>query len=162
MKSVTIYTDGACIGNPGRGGYGAVLLYGRQRKELAGGFRLTTNNRMELMAAIVALEALKEPCQVVLYSDSQYLVDNYNRGSVQRWKANGWMRNREQRALNADLWSRLLVLFERHHVALEWVEGHAGNVENQRCDRLSNQAAKQPELPEDEGYVEGKAKSGDS
>lgn len=152
MKKITAYTDGACIGNPGPGGYGVVLLYGSARKEISGGFRCTTNNRMELLAAIAALEALKESCEVRLLSDSQYLVENFNQGSVFRWKANGWMRDRKTPALNADLWQRLLAGMDRHRVELVWVRGHAGNPENERCDVLSNQAARKRDLPVDEGY----------
>jgi ribonuclease HI len=156
MKQVTIYTDGACIGNPGPGGYGAVLLYGTHRKELSAGFRRTTNNRMELMAAIAGLELLKEPCAVTLYSDSQYLVDNYSNGAARRWQANGWMRDRKNRALNPDLWQRLLELCSTHQVRLEWVRGHAGNAENERCDQLSTRAARGANLPVDEVYEQGR------
>jgi ribonuclease HI len=155
MKKITAYTDGACIGNPGPGGYGVVLLFSSYRKELSAGYRRTTNNRMELMAAIAALEVLKEPCEVRLFSDSQYLVENYNNGAVARWKANGWMRDRKNRALNADLWGRLLDMFVIHQVGLVWVRGHSGNPENERCDRLSNQAARGAELLVDEGYEKG-------
>jgi ribonuclease HI len=152
VKQVTIYTDGACIGNPGPGGYGAVLLFNTFRKELSAGFRRTTNNRMELLAAISALEALKEPCAVALYSDSRYLVENYSSGAARRWKANGWMRDRKNPALNPDLWGRLLDLCLFHRVEFVWVQGHAGNPENERCDRLSTRAARQLNLPPDEGY----------
>ncbi|ABZ85337.1 ribonuclease h [Heliomicrobium modesticaldum Ice1] len=148
-KEVTIYTDGACLGNPGPGGYGAVLIYGEHRKELSEGFRDTTNNRMEMLAAIKALEALKEPCQVVLYSDSRYLVDAVTQGWARRWKANGWMRNKKDPALNVDLWERLLQLLERHQVEFRWVKGHAGNPENERCDKLATAAAARPDLPLD-------------
>jgi ribonuclease HI len=151
-KSVVIYTDGACIGNPGPGGYGAVLLYSGQRRELSGGFRRTTNNRMELLAAISALEALTEPCAVTLYSDSQYLVDNYTKGYVQGWRRRGWKRSNKEPALNADLWERFLQQCQRHRVRLEWVKGHAGNRENERCDALSNTAASGKNLPTDEIY----------
>ncbi|MZP31243.1 ribonuclease HI [Heliobacterium undosum] len=148
-REVTIYTDGACLGNPGPGGYGAVLIYGEHRKELSEGFRDTTNNRMEMLAAIKALEALKEPCQVVLYSDSRYLVDAVTQGWAKRWKANGWMRNKKDPALNVDLWERLLQLLERHQVEFRWVKGHAGNPENERCDKLATTAAARPDLPLD-------------
>jgi ribonuclease HI len=124
---VVIYTDGACLGNPGPGGYGAVLLSGGKRKELSGGFRLTTNNRMELMAAIAGLEALKEPSRVRLYSDSRYMVDSYTNGAAKRWQVNGWMREKKQSAQNVDLWERLLALCARHRGKWE-VEGHAGDV----------------------------------
>ena len=152
MKQVTIYTDGACIGNPGPGGYGVVLLYESFRKELSQGYRRTTNNRMELMAAIAGLDALKEPCGVKLYSDSSYLVDNFTNGSARRWKANGWMRTRKLPALNPDLWDRLLILCAFHQVEFVWVRGHAGNRENERCDWLSNRAARSASLQVDEGY----------
>lgn len=148
-KKVIIYTDGACSGNPGPGGYGVVLLYNEHRKELSGGYRNTTNNRMELMAVIKGLEALKEPCQVALYSDSKYIVDAMNNGWAKRWRANGWMRNKKERALNADLWERVLELCERHDVSFHWVKGHADVEENERCDFLATEALKQPNLPED-------------
>ena len=152
-KHVTIYTDGACIGNPGPGGYAAILLYQGHRRELSGGYRRTTNNRMEIMAAIVGLEALKEKCEVTLYSDSEYLVNAISRGWVERWRANGWKRNRREKALNADLWEKLLQLREDHEVHFDWVKGHAGTQENIRCDELAVQAAQQPNLPVDEGYI---------
>ncbi|GAP05960.1 RNase HI [Anaerolinea thermolimosa] len=150
-----MYTDGACLGNPGPGGYGVVLMYDGHRKELSGGFRLTTNNRMELMAAIVGLEALTDPCQVRLYSDSRYVVENYNTGAVRRWQANGWKRSKKLAAQNVDLWERLLRQCQKHRVEMIWVEGHAGNPENERCDVLSNQAARRKDLPPDEAYEQG-------
>jgi len=152
LNHVTIYTDGACLGNPGPGGFGAVLLHGAHRRELSGGFRRTTNNRMEMMAAIAALEALKEPCQVTLYSDSQYLVNAMSQGWAQRWRANGWKRNKRERAINPDLWARLLDLCDYHRVEFLWVRGHAGTRENERCDRLALAGAQQPGLPADQGY----------
>ena len=152
MTDVIIYTDGACIGNPGPGGYGAVLLSGGQRRELSGGYAETTNNRMELMAAIVGLEALKQPCNVTLYSDSKYLVDAIEKGWALKWRANSWMRNRRERAINPDLWERLLALKEQHNVAFKWVRGHAGVKENERCDHLATTAAKGKGLPTDPGY----------
>ncbi|NLL70806.1 MAG: ribonuclease HI [Epulopiscium sp.] len=139
MKHVTIYTDGACSGNPGPGGYGIVLLYHEFRKELFGGEVETTNNRMELLAVIKALEALKEPCQVTLYSDSKYVVDAIEKGWVFKWKKNSWMRNKKEKALNVDLWERLLPLLDFHAVRFVWVKGHADNVENERCDFLARQ-----------------------
>jgi ribonuclease HI len=153
IRKVTIYTDGACLGNPGPGGYGVVLLYGDHRKEMSGGFRLTTNNRMEIMAAIVGLEALKGPCAVTLYSDSQYLVDAMMKGWAARWRANGWLRNKKDKAVNPDLWGRLLDLCSLHVVEFKWVKAHSGNPENERCDKLSRQAASRPGLPEDTGYL---------
>jgi ribonuclease HI len=149
LKSVTIYTDGACIGNPGPGGYAVVLIYQGKRKEISGGLKNTTNNRMELMAAIKGLEALKEKCRVTLYSDSQYLVDSMTKGWAKRWQANGWKRNKKEYAQNVDLWQRLLKLCDRHQVEFKWTRGHVGTPENERCDSLANQAANQPDLPED-------------
>ncbi len=153
LRNVTIYTDGACLGNPGPGGYGVVLLYGGERKELSGGFRRTTNNRMELMAAIVALETLREKCRVTLYSDSEYLVKAISQGWAQRWRANNWKRNKREKALNADLWEKLLQLCEYHDVRFQWVKGHARSPENIRCDELALEAARQPDLPVDEVYI---------
>ncbi|MFQ5707238.1 MAG: ribonuclease HI [bacterium] len=149
LKQVIIYTDGSCIGNPGPGGYAAILKFAGRRKELSGGFKNTTNNRMEIMAAIKGLEALKEKCKVLLYSDSQYLVDCINKGWVQRWRANGWKRNKKEYAQNVDLWKRLLELCAQHQVEFKWTRGHVGTVENERCDQLANLAANQPDLPED-------------
>ena len=150
---VTIYTDGACIGNPGPGGYGAVILRDGGSRELRGGYRQTTNNRMEIMAAIVALESLEERCRVTLYSDSEYLVKAMSRGWAQRWRKDGWKRNRRDRALNPDLWQRLLGVCEHHEVEFHWVKGHADSAENTRADHLAMTAAQQPGLPDDEGYV---------
>ncbi|MBM2827002.1 MAG: rnhA [Dehalococcoidia bacterium] len=150
---VEIYTDGSCLGNPGPGGYGAVIIYNDHREELAGGFRRTTNNRMEIMAAIKGLESLKDRCRVTLHSDSQYLVNAMSLGWAKRWKSLGWMRNKKDPALNPDLWDRLLALAERHEVQFKWVRGHAGNRENERCDELAVQAALKPNLPLDEGYT---------
>jgi len=151
-KNVSIYTDGGCLGNPGPGGYGVVLRYGEHEKRLSGGFRQTTNNRMEIMGAIAGLEALKSPCSVTLYSDSKYLVDAMRLGWVQRWKANGWRRNKKDKAVNVDLWERLLEACERHAVSFVWIEGHAGHQWNEVCDVLSKQAAAGRDLPIDEGY----------
>jgi len=152
LVEVKIYTDGACIGNPGPGGYGVVLIQGKNRKEISGGFRLTTNNRMELMAAIVGLEALKYRCSVTIYTDSQYLANSVNLGWLKKWKAKGWMRNKKDPVINPDLWEKLLSLCEKHDVRFEWVKGHANNLENERCDILSYQAASCKDLPADEGY----------
>lgn len=139
---VSLYTDGACTGNPGPGGWGAILRCGGTEKELSGGEAQTTNNRMELMAAIEGLSALKRPCRVTLYSDSQYLVNAVTKGWAKRWQKNGWMRTKTEAALNPDLWERLLALLERHEVAFVWVRGHAGHPENERCDRLAVAQAK--------------------
>lgn len=159
LKEIKIYTDGACSGNPGPGGYGAILVYGDKRRELSGGFRSTTNNRMEMMAAIVALEALKTPCQVTLYSDSKYLVDSVSKGWAKGWRKNGWRKSNKERAANVDLWERLLALLEKHPTKLLWVEGHAGHPENERCDELAVNAAQESELPEDEGFNNSKKSS---
>lgn len=152
MKHVTVYTDGACSGNPGPGGYGVVLLYGDHRKELSRGFERTTNNRMELLAAIVALDALREPCRVTVYSDSKYVVDAVSKGWAIRWRSRGWKRSGNQPAINADLWARMLDRLEVHSVEFEWVKGHAGDPENERCDELATTALRTPPLAEDAGY----------
>ena len=152
MKEVRLYTDGACIGNPGPGGYGVVLIFGVQRKEISGGYRRTTNNRMELMAVIKGLETLKESCRVSVFSDSKYVVDALAKGWAKRWRANGWMRNKNERAINPDLWERLLDLCAGHQVTFHWVKGHSGHPENERCDQLATRAASQPDLPADEPY----------
>lgn len=151
-KQVEIFTDGACRRNPGPGGYGVVLLHESRRRELSGGFRLTTNNRMEILAAIVGLEALKEPCRVRLYSDSQYLVNAIEKGWAARWRAAGWKRNSREKAVNPDLWERLLELCRVHQVDFLWVRGHAGHPENERCDQLATAAADAPDLGVDDGY----------
>jgi len=151
-KDVTIYTDGGCLGNPGPGGYGVVLRCGRHEKCLSGGFARTTNNRMEIMAAIVGLETLKDPCRVALHSDSKYLVDAMTQAWVHRWRANGWRRNKKDRAVNVDLWQRLLAVCARHEVAFKWVKGHAGHRDNEACDRLANAAAAREDLAVDHGY----------
>jgi len=140
MKTVTIYTDGACSGNPGPGGYGAVIIYGNHRKEISGGEPKTTNNRMEIMGVIKGLQLLKEPCTVNLYSDSRYVVDAIEKGWAIRWKANNWMRNKKDPALNPDLWETLLELLKTHKVTFHWVKGHAGHPENERCDELARTA----------------------
>jgi len=153
-KTVIIYTDGSALGNPGPGGYAAILRYQGHCREISGGFRCTTNNRMELMAVIKALEALTEPCKVTLYSDSQYLVNAITRGWVRRWQRNGWKRGKGAPALNADLWQQLLTLLETHDVTIQWVQGHEGDPDNERCDTLARRAARQPNLPADPGYPE--------
>ena len=152
LKKVNIYIDGACSGNPGPGGYGIIIEYNGKKGEKSGGFNNTTNNRMEIMAAIVALEALKEKCSVRIFSDSQYLVNAMMKGWVQRWKTNGWMRNRKEKALNPDLWERLLRLCARHEVEFKWIRGHEGHAENERCDQLARKAAMRTGLPVDTGY----------
>lgn len=137
MKKVDIYTDGACRGNPGRGGWGAVLVYNGREKELSGGEPETTNNRMELTAAIRSLACLREPCEVTLYSDSKYLIDAITKGWVYSWKSKGWKKADKSPALNVDLWEELLKLLEKHKVNFIWVKGHDGHVYNERCDKLA-------------------------
>ncbi len=136
-KSVEIFTDGACSGNPGPGGYGVILRYGENVRELSGGEAQTTNNRMELKGVIEGLSALKEPCRVKLYSDSKYIIDAVNQGWAKKWRANGWKRGKNEPALNSDLWAVLLDLIEIHEVEFIWVKGHAGHPENERCDTLA-------------------------
>ena len=137
MKKVTIYTDGACSGNPGPGGWGAVLIYGGHRLEMSGGERQTTNNRMELVAAIEAMSRLNQPCEVELWSDSRYLVDGLEKGWAKNWRSRGWKKKDGSPALNPELWERLLELCEKHTVTLHWVKGHAENRENNRCDEMA-------------------------
>ena len=137
MKAVTLYTDGACSGNPGPGGWGAVLRYGAHEKELSGGAAETTNNRMELTGVIEALRRLKEPCVVELYSDSKYVVDALSKGWAQSWQRKGWIKSDKKPALNADLWETLLTLSARHDLRCHWVKGHAENEYNNRCDALA-------------------------
>jgi ribonuclease HI len=136
MKDVQIYTDGACRGNPGNGGWGTVLVWGKYERELSGGERNTTNNRMELMAAISGLEALRERCKVTLYSDSKYLVDAFNKEWVDSWEKAGWRRGRDE-LKNPDLWKRLVELVRAHEVEFVWVKGHNGHDYNERCDTLA-------------------------
>lgn len=136
-KYIEIFTDGACSGNPGPGGWGVVLRYGEHEKELCGGEENTTNNRMELTAAIKGLEALKEPCAVRLVTDSKYLADGISKGWAKSWQKNNWRKADKKPALNSDLWERLLNLLDIHDVKIEWVKGHAGHAENERCDRLA-------------------------
>ncbi len=136
-KHVEIFTDGACSGNPGPGGYGTILRYKGHELELSGGEPNTTNNRMELMAVIAGLEALTEPCKVTLYSDSKYFTDAVEKGWAENWQKKGWMRNNKEKALNPDLWERVLKLLKLHDVTTVWVKGHAGHPENERCDKLA-------------------------
>ena len=152
MKEVRLYTDGACQGKPGPGGYGVVLLFDDHRREISGGYRKTTNNRMELIAVIKGLEALRERCKVALYSDSKYVVDALSNRWAAKWRANGWRRNKREPAINPDLWGRLLELCEAHEMTFHWVQGHSGNPDNERCDRLATEAATQSDLPADEPY----------
>jgi len=153
MQQVEIYTDGGCLGNPGRGGYGAILVCGEHRRELSGGYQHTTNNRMELMACIVGMEALKRQCTVTVYSDSKYLVDGVSKGWAAKWKRNNWKKSGGDRAENVDLWERLLAVIGKHQVNFVWVKGHDGHQENERCDQLANGAANGSGLLEDAGYA---------
>ena len=137
MKTVTLYTDGACSGNPGPGGWGAILSYNGVEKELSGGDANTTNNRMELLAVISGLEALKEPCRVELYSDSKYVIDGLSKGWAASWRKNGWRKADKKPALNPDLWEKLLNLVEKHELSYHWIKGHADNPYNNRCDQLA-------------------------
>jgi ribonuclease HI len=137
LKKVEIYTDGACSGNPGPGGWGAILVYNNREKVISGGEAETTNNRMELIAAISALEALNQPCEVVLTSDSKYLVDAIEKGWLESWRKKGWKKADGKMALNVDLWERMVIQLERHKVELVWIKGHAGYEYNERCDALA-------------------------
>ena len=137
MKKVYIFNDGACSGNPGPGGWGAVLRYNAAEKELSGGEKETTNNRMELTACIEALTLLKEPCEVELTTDSQYVVNGITKGWAESWRKNGWRKSDKKPALNSDLWELLLAQCERHKVTFNWIKGHAGHEENERCDKLA-------------------------
>lgn len=152
MKDVLVFTDGSCLGNPGKGGFGAVLRYGTQEREVSGGYSHTTNNRMEIMAAIAALETLKEPCAVVLTTDSQYLRNAVEKKWLAGWQRNGWKTAAKKPVKNRDLWERLQAQLERHTVSLRWVRGHNGHPENERCDELARAQSSRPDLPEDTGY----------
>lgn len=152
MKTVDIYTDGACSGNPGKGGYGVVMLYGSARKEFSEGFSRTTNNRMEVLAVITGLASLKESCNVNLYSDSKYVVNAIEQGWLEGWKKNGWKKSNKGAVLNVDLWKKLDEQLKKHNVKFIWVKGHAENVENERCDQLAREAASGINLSTDEEY----------
>ena len=152
LRRVTVHTDGSCLGNPGPGGYGVILEHNGQEKELSGGFRRTTNNRMEILAVIVGLEALMRPCSVTVYSDSRYVVDAVEKGWARKWQASSWMRNKRERALNPDLWERLLTVLDKHDVELKWVRGHAGNAGNVQADKLAVAAASGTNLSRDDGF----------
>jgi ribonuclease HI len=152
MKTVTLYTDGACRGNPGPGGYGVVLVYGLRRKELSAGFRWTTNNRMELSALIGGLRALKEPCRLEIISDSKYLLEAFKQEWILKWKKNGWRTTSRQVVRNHDLWQELDRLMAAHQPHYQWVKGHAATPENNRCDELAVTAATSNILLIDEGY----------
>ncbi|GGY92536.1 MULTISPECIES: ribonuclease HI [Shewanella] len=152
LKQIEIFTDGSCLGNPGPGGYGAVLRYKQHTKELSGGFALTTNNRMELLAPIVALESLKEPCHVILTSDSQYMRQGITQW-IHNWKRKGWVTSAKTPVKNVDLWQRLDKASEKHHIDWRWVKGHAGHPENERCDALAREAAEANPKTPDKGYL---------
>lgn len=152
MKKVDIHTDGACRGNPGPGGFGVVLVSGKHRLEVSQGFAHTTNNRMELFAAIAALETLTRPCQVRLWSDSRYLVDAMTKGWLQGWKRKGWITSNRQPVKNRDLWERLEAAAEDHQIEWKWLRGHAGHKENERCDELAVAASNGRDLPVDVGF----------
>lgn len=151
--SVTLHTDGSCLGNPGPGGWAARLSWKDEVKRLSGGYALTTNNRMELMAAIEGLEALKRPCSVELYTDSRYVRDAVEKGWLASWQKRGWKKADGKPALNRDLWERMSGLLKKHRVRLHWVEGHAGHAENEEVDVLARAAASRPGLPKDEGFT---------
>lgn len=151
MKTLVIHTDGSCLGNPGPGGWAALLSYQEHTKELSGGFARTTNNRMELMAAIVALETIKEPCEAALYTDSQYVRNAVEKRWLAGWKKNGWRTASKSPVKNQDLWQRLDAQLARHKVTFFWVKGHAGHPENERCDMLARSAAESRGLPPDPG-----------
>ena len=152
IPEVTIYSDGAAQPNPGKGGYGSVLIFGKHRKELFQGYKVSTNNRMELLGAIVALEALKKQSKVNLYTDSQYVVNGIEKGWARGWKSRGWKLGSGKPAKNPDLWDRLLIATEKHEVKLHWVKGHNGDIENERCDQLAVDAANSNNLIDDIGY----------
>lgn len=149
---IVIYTDGGALGNPGPGGYGIVIINGEEKKEISGGFRLTTNNRMELTACIQALKALKKSSKVSLFSDSKYVVDGISKGWAAKWRKNSWMRTKKDPAINPDLWEQLLEQCEKHNVDLNWVKGHAGNFYNERCDQLVRAESAKQGLPPDVYY----------
>jgi ribonuclease HI len=157
MKTVKIYTDGACSGNPGPGGWGAILRYGTAERELSGGEPETTNNRMELLGCIVALRQLQKPARVILYSDSRYVVDAVVKSWARRWRSQGWMRSSakrgiRERAENSDLWEEMLAILDRQPVEFCWIRGHSSHPENERCDRLAVEAAQKRNLPVDPGF----------
>ncbi len=157
MKEVVIYTDGGARGNPGPGGYGAIVTFGKFRKELKGAFDHTTNNRMELMAVISALEMLKEPCAVTVHSDSKYVIDALSKGWLEGWKKRAWKKSDKKPVLNQDLWRRLDAAAGRHKPTWKWVKGHAGNPLNERCDELVHEAIDEGNLVIDQGYLDQQA-----
>lgn len=152
MNTIELFTDGACIGNPGPGGYGAIVVTASGTQELSGGFRKTTNNRMEMMGPLVALRALASPTRGVLWTDSLYVVNAIEKRWAIGWRKKNWMRTPSERASNSDLWAEMLTLLEPHEIRFRWVKGHAGHPENERCDELANAAARGRELAIDAGY----------
>lgn len=159
MKQVTIYTDGGARGNPGPGGFGAILLFGKHQKELNAAYEHTTNNRMELMAAISALELLNEPCAVALHSDSKYLIDAMTKNWLRGWKSRGWIKSDKKSVLNRDLWQRLDSATAGHSITWNWVKGHAGNPLNERCDELVHEAIDGGNLQVDQGYLDAQERT---
>lgn len=155
MKEIVIFTDGSCLGNPGRGGWGAILRYGAKEEEISGGFALTTNNRMEIMAALASLERLTESCQVSLYTDSQYLHNAVEKKWLAGWLRNGWKTADKKPVKNKDLWQRLSAQLQRHNVIFHWIRGHNGNSENERCDQLARTWSSRHDLPQDTEYLNG-------
>jgi ribonuclease HI len=155
QKEITIFTDGACSGNPGKGGWAAVLLYKKNRKEISGGYQHTTNNRMELTAVIEALKAIKskELCKIDIFTDSQLIYNAFEKGWIYGWVKKNWKRNKKDPVLNPDLWQQILELMKKHDVKFHWLEGHAGHTENERCDVLAREAASGNNLSQDEGYI---------
>jgi ribonuclease HI len=153
LPPVTIYSDGACLGNPGPGGYGTILVFGENRKELSAGFRRTTNNRMEMLGAIAGLEALTRPCRVQMWSDSQYVVHALSKGWLDGWQKKGWRTASKEPVKNRDLWERLLRALGEHEVTWHWVRGHSGHPENERCDELAVAAANGIDLADDAGFT---------
>lgn len=153
MKHITIYTDGSSRGNPGPGGYGTLLIYNGHQKELSGGFAKTTNNRMEILAALCGIESLKESCKVTVYSDSKYVIDTMDKGWIHGWEKKGWSRGPRKPLKNVDLWKRMLDAVRDHDITWKWVKGHSGHPENERCDVLATTAADRRGNPVDEGFV---------
>lgn len=153
MKKVSIYTDGACSGNPGKGGYGVILSYNGNTKELSAGYECTTNNRMELMAVITGLRSLKEPCEVDLYSDSKYFIDSVEKNWIGSWQKNGWRNSKKEPVKNRELFEEIIRLLSVHKVNLHWVKGHNGHEQNERCDYLATSAAKGDNLLTDKEYL---------
>lgn len=150
---VRIYTDGSSLGNPGPGGWAAILVWGDKYKEISQGYIETTNNRMEIRGVLHALKLLKRPCEVHVFSDSKYVIDALTKGWLTKWQNNGWRTSNKQKVKNQDLWEQMLPLIRKHKIKFHWVKAHAGHPENERCDALAKQAAQGPELMEDEGYI---------